>query len=75
MKVDFFESVYGGNFDLIPETLEEASALARIALNSSAEPVQFKVYFSDSGPTASVWVQKVKESVQRNSIDRSSRKK
>lgn len=70
MKVTFFENEFGSSFDLQPETVEEVSALARMAKNSKAEKPDIAFYFSGS-PTASVWVKKVKKTAQRNYISNS----
>lgn len=68
MKIQFFESEFGTNIDMEPETIEEATALLRMANNSSREPADVRFYFSSKTPTASVWLKKVKKSAQCNSI-------
>lgn len=70
MKIEFFENKYGVNFDITPETVDEVAALARMANNASSEKPEVRFYFSSS-PSATVWVKKVKERVQRNSIGNS----
>lgn len=60
-----FENKFGTSFDLKPETVEEVATLARIAKSSKAEKPQINFYFSGS-PSCSIWIQKVKETVQNN---------
>ena len=67
MKVTFFENNYGTSFELTPETVEEVSALARIAKNSKAEKPVISFYFSGA-PSCSIWIKKIKPSAQINSI-------
>jgi hypothetical protein len=69
MKMQFFENKFGMEVHFIPETMEEVSSLARVGLNVKAEKPSVRVYFPENGtPSMSLWVHKVKETVQKNSI-------
>lgn len=68
MKVQFFEGKFGSNIDLTPETIEEASALARMTINAKAVKPQINHYFSEKGQSCSVWVKSVSETVRKHSI-------
>mgnify|MGYP003500716759 FL=1 len=70
MKIEFFENKFGASFDIIPETPAEVAMIARIANNASSEPPDVRFYFSGDVPTGVVWIKKIKESVQKNSIGR-----
>ena len=69
MKITFFENKGGMDIQLIPESLEEVSSLARVGLNVKSEKPDVRVYFPEKGsPSMSIWIKKVNEKVQRNSI-------
>lgn len=70
MKIEFWEGAYGAEITLTPETPAEVASIARLANNASSEPPVIRFYFSGDVPTGSVWVKKIKESVQKNSIGR-----
>ena len=68
MKVEFFESAYGADITLIPETIEEASALARMTLNAKAVKPEIKHYFSDTRQSCNIWIKSVSEKVRHTLI-------
>lgn len=68
MKINFFEGKFGSSVDMIPETIEEASALARLTLNAKAVKPEIRHYFSESGQSCSIWIKSVAESVRKTSI-------
>lgn len=68
MKVEIFENEHGLSIDIQPETVEESNKLLRFANNVKSEKPSVVYYFSGNSPTLSVWMKKVKESVQVNSI-------
>lgn len=70
MKIEFWEGAYGAEITLTPETPAEVAKIARLANNVSSQPADVRFYFSDDVPTGSVFIKKVKESVQKNSIGR-----
>lgn len=72
MIVKFFEGKYGSSIDLIPETVEESSALARMTLNAKAVKPEIIHYFSESGQSCSVWVKNISEKVRKTSIKNNS---
>lgn len=67
MKLEFWESEYGSEITLKPETTKEMSELLRMANNSKREPAQIVVCFADE-PTCRIWFKKVKKSSQSNSL-------
>lgn len=69
MKIEFDEWQMGAQFTMTPETPEEVAMIARLAANASSEKVEVNFYFSDK-PKGTVWIKKVKESVQHNSIEK-----
>lgn len=74
MKVEFFEGKFGGNINLIPESIEEASQLVRMGLNAKSEPITMRVNFNEKGIDCDIHIDKVKPSVQSNSITNKNRK-
>lgn len=68
MKVTFFEGEFGSEIAMEVETLEEASALARMTLNAKAVKPEIRYYFNEKGISCSVWVANVKPFVRRTSI-------
>ena len=68
MKVIFFEGKFGSNIELEPESIEEASALARMTLDAKATKPEIRHYFNEKGQGCSVWVKSVAESVRKTSI-------
>jgi hypothetical protein len=68
MKVTFFEGEFGSNISMEPETIEEASALARMTLNAKANKPEIRHYFSEKGQSCDVWVKSVAKSVRKTSI-------
>ena len=69
MKVQFFEGDFGSDISLIPETVEEATQLARTVLNAKRVPPEMLVYLNKDGSQSfSMWVKKVEQKVQKNTI-------
>ena len=68
MKVNYFEGKFGSQILLEPETIEEASALARMTLNAKAEKPEIRHYFSDKEQTCSIWIKSVAEKNRKTSI-------
>lgn len=68
MKFEFFESKYGTNIRMVPDNLEEVSKLARSAKNTKKVAPDVRFSFDGDIPEMNVWIPKVKESVQSNSI-------
>ena len=68
MKVTFFEGVYGSEISLEPETMKEASALARMTLNAKSHPPEIRHCFSENEQSCSVWIKSVNEKVRKTSI-------
>jgi hypothetical protein len=67
MKVVFFEGEYGANIDLIPETIEETTALARMTINSKANKPEIRLYLFKE-PCCSIWVKSVAKVARKGSI-------
>lgn len=70
MKVNFFEGKYGSEISMEPETIEEASALARMTLNAKAVKPEIRLFFNEKDQICSVWFRSVKESVRKTSISK-----
>lgn len=68
MKVSFFESEYGSEISLTPETIEESSALARMALNAKAVKPEIRLYFGEKEQNCAVWLKNISKSVRKTSI-------
>lgn len=71
MKVSFFEGEFGAEVSMEPETVEEASALARLALNAKAVKPEIRHYFNENGQSCSIWMKSVDKSVRKTSISNS----
>jgi len=70
MKVEFSESEYGANITLTPESIFEVAQLVRFSKNARKEKPDIYMSFSSHEPVpyCSIWMSKVKPSVQVNSI-------
>jgi len=68
MKIEFFENMFGASFSLTPETPAEVAQVLRFTRNAKAEKPDVKVYFSSDQPTCNIWMRKVQEKSQVNSI-------
>jgi hypothetical protein len=68
MKFEYWEGVGGLEIKMIPETPKEAAQLLRISKNAKAEKPSLYFSFSGDEPYCNIWLSKVKETVQHNSI-------
>jgi hypothetical protein len=68
MKIDFSEWTEGADINLIPETVEEMAALARLSKNALAVKPEIYLSFRNDKPYCSIYLKKQKESVQTHSI-------
>jgi hypothetical protein len=72
MKISFNESKYGAEITFTPETPAEVAQLARMTRNAKAEKPSISLYLTDS-PTCHIWIKKVKEGRQINSMSNQSK--
>ncbi len=69
MRIEFDENKFGANFTIHPETPAEVAQLLRLSRNAKAEKPDIYFSFSNDAPYCNIWMKKVKENVQRNSIN------
>lgn len=67
MKTTITENNHGVDITLEPETVEDFAQLARFAKNAKKEPASIYLSFNNR-PHLSIWMRKIHESKQRNSI-------
>ncbi len=68
MRVNFFDSDYASEIDLIPESVEEAAFLLRMTSNVKAIKPEIRTNFAGKEINCSLWIKKIQKSVQKNSI-------
>ena len=68
MKFEFRENGNGLSLELRPETIEESNKLLRVANNAKAEKPSIYFSFSGDTPVFSLWIRKINEKNQTNSI-------
>lgn len=69
MKIQFFENKHGIDISLSPETPAEMAQLARYAKNAKKEAPVVDLYFSSDHPNMSIWLKKVDEKKQSNTLN------
>jgi len=69
MKLEFTDTKYGNSIELKPETVEEVAKMFRLAKNAKRAPVEIHLSFSSDNPYLNIWIPKVKETVQINSVN------
>ena len=69
MKIEFNEWQFGCEISLTPETTKEAAELLSVAKNAKAIKPVVSFRFSGNEPYLNVYLEKIKPSVQSNSID------
>lgn len=69
MKIEFNEWQIGCEISLTPETTKEVAELLRVAKNAKAVKPVVSFRFSGNEPYLSVFLEKIKTSVQSNSIN------
>ncbi len=69
MKLNFFESEYGVDITLIPESTNEMAQLLRAIKNIRKEKPSISFnFYPDSEPKFNIWFKKILPSKQENSI-------
>jgi hypothetical protein len=68
MRITYNEGKWRLNIMLHPETAEEMAELCRVALNAKAVKPHVWLTFRDEKPYLNIDIEKIKDSVQVNSI-------
>lgn len=68
MKFEYFEGKFGMEITMEPETPKECAELLRISANANSEKPQIYFSFESNNPRCAIYIQKRKESAQKNSI-------
>ena len=68
MKIAHFENKTGFEICLSPESMKEVTELLRIAKNAKKKPASIYISFSSDEPVLNVWIEKINEKRQYNSI-------
>ena len=70
MKFEIAETTHWSQVTLTPENIKEQNQLLRIVNNSKAKTVTLSVSFSGDSSDLSIFIGKVNQKVQKNSINK-----
>jgi hypothetical protein len=68
MKIEFSEYQFGADIQLTPETPKEFAQILRFTKNAAAKKATIYFSFSSDEPVCSIFMDKVKPTVQSKSI-------